>query len=266
MNFLFVIIPLIVSIPSLIPNLIEAKRNNGHGNNNDRPRRHQHNANSGNSDLSLWIDEQFIKRISGFPMEIQIITDGNVQQYLLDPNFENYLPVIPSEVGMVNLTWRAGEKKYFYNFDRLQSFNEQVLTPPILSIETRGKIPRKPKSFSVLLPCSGKESGIALFTIGLLIETRKGHALQGTPFRFKLRKECIVREGPDQECDKKCANGGWCTKEKVCQCRQGYLGQYCQSAMCYPRCQNGGICSSPGVCDCPNGFHGDYCEGGLKSI
>lgn len=105
---------------------------------------------------------------------------------------------------MVNLTWRAGEKKYFYNFDRLQSFNEQVLTPPILSIETRGKIPRKPKckcdknllanlhyrkinylwmcygtAFSVLLPCSGKESGIALFTIGLLIETRKGHALQG---------------------------------------------------------------------------------------
>ncbi len=70
---------------------------------------------------------------------------------------------------MVNFTWRAGDKKYFYNFDRLQSFNEDVLLPPILSIETKGKIPRKPKSFSVLLPCSGKQSGIAPFQIGLQV-------------------------------------------------------------------------------------------------
>lgn len=78
-------------------------------------------------------------------MEIQIIAEGNVLQYILDPNFENYLPIIPAEVGMVNFTWKAGDKKYFYNFDRLQSFNEDVLLPPILSIETKGKIPRKPK-------------------------------------------------------------------------------------------------------------------------
>ena len=47
--------------------------------------------------------------------------------------------------------------------------------------------------FSVLLPCSGNASGIAQFGIGLMIETRKGKALNGTPLRLSLRKECTVR-------------------------------------------------------------------------
>ena len=47
--------------------------------------------------------------------------------------------------------------------------------------------------FSVLLPCSGRASGIATFGIGLLIESRKGRPLPGTPLRVKMRKECIVR-------------------------------------------------------------------------
>jgi WNT inhibitory factor 1 len=65
--------------------------------------------------------------------------------------------------------------------------------------------------------------------VGLLIETRKGRPLQGTPLRFRLRKECAVRGGPDpefSECDKKCANGGWCTSSKVCHCKAGYMGTY----------------------------------------
>ena len=31
-------------------------------------------------------------------MEIYIAADGRVLSYILDPNFEKYLPVIPSEV------------------------------------------------------------------------------------------------------------------------------------------------------------------------
>lgn len=31
-------------------------------------------------------------------MEIYAIVDGHVLPYILDPNFEQYLPVIPSEV------------------------------------------------------------------------------------------------------------------------------------------------------------------------
>ncbi|KAF4518844.1 hypothetical protein B566_EDAN006695 [Ephemera danica] len=213
--------------------------------------------------LRLWIDRQQVKMFSGFSMEIYAIIDDHVLPYILDPNFEKYLPIIPSEVGYVNFTWQSGIRKFFYNFDRLQSFDENILQPPLISIPTRGRIPRRPKVFSVFLPCSGNDSGIASFSIGLMIETRKGKPLQGTPLRLKLRKECAERAvaGPDPECDKKCANMGWCNHEKICQCPEGYMGQYCRTALCYPQCMNGGSCTSPGVCSCPRGFQGRHCEG-----
>ena len=124
-------------------------------------------------------------------------------------------------MGYVNFTWKSGEnKKYFYHFDRLQSFNEDILPPPTVSVKTRGRVPRKPKGkihssfdsslllslfissieknqmflvFSVLLPCSGNSSGVASFSIGLLIETHGGKPLPGTPLRLRLRKECAER-------------------------------------------------------------------------
>lgn len=34
-------------------------------------------------------------------MEIYIAADGRVLSYILDPNFEKYLPIIPSEVTFV---------------------------------------------------------------------------------------------------------------------------------------------------------------------
>ncbi|KAK6642574.1 hypothetical protein RUM43_004076 [Polyplax serrata] len=193
--------------------------------------------------------------------EIHVIDGGFVLPYILDPNFENYLPMIPSEVNSVNFTWRSGSKKYFYNFDILKTLDETILDPPQISIKTKGKIPKRPKVFSVYLPCSGNRSGVAPFEVGLLIETRKGKPLVGTPLRLKLRKECAPR-GPDPECDKKCANGGWCNHEKICQCPEGYMGQYCKTALCYPQCMNGGNCTAPGVCSCPTGYQGRHCEGG----
>lgn len=50
--------------------------------------------------------------------------------------------------------------------------------------------------FSVLLPCSGNSSGVASFSIGLLIESHKGKPLPGTPLRLRLRKECAERGKP----------------------------------------------------------------------
>lgn len=111
------------------------------------------------------------------------------------------------------------------------------------------------------LPCSGNANGIASFTVGLLILTRKGKPLSGTPMRLRLRKECSVR-GPDPECDKKCANGGHCNKNGVCICPEGYMGPDCQTALCYPQCMNGGVCTAPGVCSCQQGYIGLHCEGG----
>lgn len=60
-----------------------------------------------NDDFSLWIDEKQVREFSGFPMEIFAILDGVVLPYILDPNFEKYLPVIPSGVHSVNFTWKA---------------------------------------------------------------------------------------------------------------------------------------------------------------
>ncbi|CAH1393781.1 unnamed protein product [Nezara viridula] len=216
-------------------------------------------------DLSLWIDEHQVKMFSGYAMEIYAIVDGHVLPYILDPNFEQYLPVIPSEVGYVNFTWKSGMKKYNYNFDRLQSLDKAILDPPVITIKTKGRVPRRPKVFSLLLPCSGNSSGVASFDLGLVIESRKGKPLPGTPLRLSLRKECAQRAGPDPECDKKCANGGWCNRDKMCQCQEGYMGQYCKTALCYPQCVNNGTCTAPGTCTCPPGFQGRHCEGGICS-
>nr|CAD7395161.1 unnamed protein product [Timema poppensis] len=98
-----------------------------------------------NGDLSLWIDEQQVKMFSGFSMEIYAIVDGHVLPYILDPKFEQYLPIIPSEVAYVNFTWKSGVKKYYYHFDRLQSFDENILESPVISIKTKGRVPRRPK-------------------------------------------------------------------------------------------------------------------------
>jgi len=71
-----------------------------------------------------------------------------------------------------------------------------------------------------------------------------------------------VFKGLDLVCDKKCENNGWCNADKICQCPEGYMGQYCKTALCYPQCMNNGTCVAPGVCRCPLGFQGPHCEGG----
>ncbi|XP_069178616.1 uncharacterized protein [Procambarus clarkii] len=213
-------------------------------------------------DLSLWIDRKQVKIFSGYMMEIYAIHNGRVLPYILDPNFEKQLPVIPFEVENVNFTWRAGSKRYYYTFDRLYSQDEEVLEVPVLSLPTHGTVPRKSKVFSVKIKCTGNASGIATFGIGLLIQTRLGKPLPGTPLRLKLRKDC-TQLGPDPECDQKCENGGVCDEGQRCLCREGYMGQYCNTALCYPQCMNGGTCTMPGRCSCPPGFQGRHCEGGI---
>ncbi|UXI20119.1 E3 ubiquitin-protein ligase MARCH5-like [Sarcoptes scabiei] len=232
---------------------------------------HQNNKDgfggSTGGDMSLWIDEMQVKQFfNGFPMKIHAILDGVVLPYVLDPNFEKYLPVIPSQVTSVNFTWKSGENRnYYYDFDQLQSFDMNILKKPILSIESKGLVPKKPKIFQVLIPCVGNMSGVASFTLGLrIIDIETNQHLAGTPIRLKLQKQCTYH-GPDPECDKKCGNGK-CNNEKICVCPTGFLGKYCESALCYPQCQNGGTCIAPGVCACSPGFQGLHCEVNFFSI
>ncbi|XP_044013576.1 protein shifted-like isoform X2 [Aphidius gifuensis] len=206
------------------------------------------NSHKPNGDISLWIDRQQIKMFSGFEMEVYAITEGRVLYYLLDPEFENKLPIIPGEVNSVNFTWKSGVKKYDYNFYRLKSFDETILKTPTITIKTNGHVPRRPKEFSIMMPCLGNTSGLVQLEIGLTIVSRKGKKpLNGTPLRISLKKECTVRE-----------------KDPVTSCGNGYLGPpLCKTALCYPNCMNGGNCTAPGVCSCPPGFQGPYCEGGI---
>ncbi|XP_027206315.2 WNT inhibitory factor 1 isoform X2 [Dermatophagoides pteronyssinus] len=212
------------------------------------------NNNNKDGDMSLWIDEMQVKQFfNGFPMKIHAIVDGVVLPYVLDPNFEKYLPIIPSQVTSVNFTWKSGiNRNYYYDFDQLQSFNNDILKAPVLSIESKGLVPKQPKVFQVFIPCVGNQSGIASFTLGLrIINIDTNQYVAGTPIRLKLQKQCTYH-GPDPECDKKCGNNG-------------FLGKYCESALCYPQCMNGGTCIAPGVCVCSQGFQGLHCEGGICS-
>ncbi|XP_042911850.1 protein shifted isoform X1 [Parasteatoda tepidariorum] len=222
----------------------------------------EHRDNRNGDDITLWIDKNQVKEYSGYPYDIFAIANGVVLQYLLDPNFEKYLPIIPSEVSSVNFTWKSGDHKYFYDFDQLKSYNESILGDPVISIKTKGKVPKRPKVFQVFLPCRGNLSGIVYFGIGLTIQNEQGTFLPGTPLRFRLQKQC-ANHGPDPECDKKCANGGRCNQSGRCECKKGYNGQYCRTALCYPQCMNGGTCVSPGQCLCADGYQGPHCEGGM---
>lgn len=78
-----------------------------------------------NDDFSLWIDEKQVREFSGFPMEIFAILDGVVLPYILDPNFEKYLPVIPSGVDAVNFTWKAALLLRLRRFGVLRWFSSK---------------------------------------------------------------------------------------------------------------------------------------------
>ncbi|XP_070397452.1 protein shifted isoform X7 [Dermacentor albipictus] len=218
-----------------------------------------------NDDFSLWIDEKQVREFSGFPMEIFAILDGVVLPYILDPNFEKYLPVIPSGVQSVNFTWKAGENKhYYYDFDILESLDGSILKDPVISIETKGKVPRKAKVFQVFLPCWGNVTGTASFGIGLRIENEKGRYLSGTPLRLRLQKQCADNR-PDPECDRKCANGGRCNAAKICECPKRYMGRYCKTGKCSIPCLNGGRCVGVNQCRCTRSFVGPQCAHRIDS-
>lgn len=78
-------------------------------------------------------------------MKIYAIDNGKVSYHIKDPDFNQYIPTIPSEVSCVNFTWRSGTKKYYYHFDRLQSLDENILKPPTISIKLQGKVPQQSK-------------------------------------------------------------------------------------------------------------------------
>jgi len=213
-------------------------------------------------DLSIWIDEDQVKLFSGIQhIIIHVVANGLVMPHLLDRNMETHLPVIPPEVEEVRFKWTAGERKYRYNFYRLESHDQDLLLHPRLTIPLKGRIPKKHGEFTLRLVCTGNLTGIASFSIGLEILSRR-RRLAGTPLKLRLRKDCLAY-GRNPKCDRRCGGRGECDSLGRCVCGSGWGGENCSSPVCSPQCMNGGFCSSPGACDCPAGFQGPSCEGGV---
>uniref|UniRef100_A0A2P2I3S5 Wnt inhibitory factor 1 n=1 Tax=Hirondellea gigas TaxID=1518452 RepID=A0A2P2I3S5_9CRUS len=199
-------------------------------------------------DLQLWIDRQQVQVLSGYPMEIYVIREGLVLPYILDPNFDSRLPVIPAEVSGFNFTWQGGRRKrYRYQLDNLISDDTAIMNHPTVNIPTKGRLPRKPKGFRIDLPCLRNASGIAGFSVRLKLKTRNNKRISGTPINVRLRKQCAPIE----------------VLERSKRCPPGYLGANCTESLCYPHCLHGGVCTAPGRCTCPPGYHGRYCQGGI---
>lgn len=93
--------------------------------------------------LGLWLNEHQPMLI-GYPLRIYGIFNGTVQEEL-KPNFNNFLPIIPTEVDSVIFTWFTGRTRYNYTFDHLESSDYAIIDKPYVSIKTSGRIPKKEK-------------------------------------------------------------------------------------------------------------------------
>ncbi|XP_053202938.1 protein shifted-like [Panonychus citri] len=216
-------------------------------------------------DVSLWLDENQVRELANVSSQLYAIREGKLLPYLLEPNFQTYLPNIPAEVISINFTWTSGAgKMYQYEFEELKSFNRSILFDPIISINREGFIPNDPSIFRVTILCSGSIPGVSSFAITLAIKDGENNKnLEGTPIRMKLRKHCQGKQSNDINCHTKCHNGGWCNLDSNCECRRGYSGTFCETPLCFPPCLNGGNCIAPGICNCINGYQGQRCEGGI---
>jgi hypothetical protein len=55
-------------------------------------------------------------------------------------------------------------------------------------------------------------------------------------------------------------NGG-CNvlQDYTCDCKNGFVGKYCENRTCHENCYGQGVCSS-GTCSCYTGFRGEFCD------
>ncbi|ESO98483.1 hypothetical protein LOTGIDRAFT_174251 [Lottia gigantea] len=70
-------------------------------------------------------------------------------------------------------------------------------------------------------------------------------------FRCRIAQRSVLHMVPQREQSYSCCPG-WA----------GYSPRYrgCMNPVCERKCENGGHCSKPGQCSCPNGWSGDCCQ------
>ena len=55
---------------------------------------------------------------AGMSFNIYVVRDGSVASFLMDPYFDQQLPVIPADINFVDLTWESGREtvRHEHNF------------------------------------------------------------------------------------------------------------------------------------------------------
>ena len=82
----------------------------------------------------------------------------------------------------------------------------------------------------------------------------------------RTKEVCFVPEQCERKCHVPCQNGGKCTRNGKCKCKNGFKGQTCEKlarhgkSSCLTKpCLNGGVCID-GKCTCPPGYKGRRCQ------
>ena len=212
--------------------------------------------------VSMWINENEVQAFAGVPMEIKIIQNDKLEDYVRrGPKFTSGLPPIPPLADSINVTWTSGKRggPYNYKFLRIRAEDPSIMEGLKLSIPRSGVIPRHPTDFRVSLPCTGLKAGIAYFKLVFEVRDQNDKPLEGSPIRLKLGKFCRLQN--DTCLAQKCANGGVCTPFGDCLCEKGFVGKRCEhSAKCRNDCNRRGVCLRDDVCNCRPGFRGKYCQ------
>uniref|UniRef100_A0A8D0GY02 Wnt inhibitory factor 1 n=1 Tax=Sphenodon punctatus TaxID=8508 RepID=A0A8D0GY02_SPHPU len=201
----------------------------------------------------LWIDAHQARVLIGFEEDILIVSEGKMAPFTHDfRKAQQRMPAIPVNIHSMNFTWQAtGQAEYFYEFLSLRSLDKSIMADPTINIPLLGTVPHKASVVQVGFPCLGKQDGVAVFEVTVIIINSEGNIILQTPQNAIFFKTC--QQGNLQ-------NGGFCNERHVCECPDGFYGPHCEKALCAPRCMNGGLCVTPGLCICPPGFYGISCD------
>nr|XP_054750610.1 wnt inhibitory factor 1-like [Lytechinus pictus] len=219
--------------------------------------------------LDVWLDQQQAKKTLGVNVPYYFIKNDNPSAPSANAQLRHLSTRSRLQLSRtsryLNISFSA-PAGYHYSIEDVTTSNPNLVGYPIFSIPTKGKVPSRKTAFSVEFRCTGKEAGTALVSFRLRFQTENydGQDIKASPLNFQIEKECEKYESVSRSmievCQPPCSDGGVCSSDGRCDCKEGYYGLRCSQPLCIPHCYNGGTCIKPGVCACPEGFSGKICH------
>ncbi|XP_055686405.1 tyrosine-protein kinase Drl isoform X1 [Lutzomyia longipalpis] len=135
--------------------------------------------------LNVFINQKEMKKLMGLDAELFYVHEGVVNTYAM-----LFVVPVPANVNDLEFSWQSlVEHPLSYTITIDYATELEALMPPELSIPTRGFVPRVLDTFTVHLPCSGKESEEIPIAINLHI--RAPSRRNDTRLNFKRNKICL---------------------------------------------------------------------------